>query len=101
MPAAPPETVLPQSWAAPESAEESLRVLPLQCVVCKAEYPPAPIAICERCLGPLEPVYPIARLLPDRTTISNRQHSLWRYSEFLPLEGTPRLSLDTGLTPLV
>jgi threonine synthase len=101
MPAAPTPTVLPQAWAVPEPGGESLRVLPLRCAVCQAEYAPAPIAVCEQCLGPLEPVYPSTRSLPDRATISSREHSLWRYSEFLPLEGAPRLSLDTGLTPLV
>jgi threonine synthase len=58
------------------------------------------VAICERCLGPLEPVYPSTRRLPDRASISSRDHSLWRYREFLPLDGAPRFSLDTGLTPL-
>jgi threonine synthase len=70
-------------------------------VLCQAEYAPAPIAICEQCLGPLEPVYSADRALPDRTTIAERDHSLWRYREFLPLEGRPRLSLDSGMTPLV
>jgi threonine synthase len=69
--------------------------------VCGAEYEAAPAALCERCLGPLEPVYPAARRSPDRATISRRDHSLWRYAEFLPFEGRPTLSLDTGLTPLV
>lgn len=100
MPAAPTHTALPQPRGVPEPVGESLQVLPLHCVVCAAEYPPAPIAICERCLGPLEPVYP-RRALPDRTTISQRNHSLWRYREFLPLEGAPRFSLDSGMTPLV
>jgi threonine synthase len=85
----------------PEAAPDSLRVLPLRCVACQAEYDPAPIAICERCLGPLEPIYPAHRSLPDRGTISRRDRSIWRYAEFLPLEGTARYSLDTGLTPLV
>jgi threonine synthase len=84
----------------PES-EEPLRVLPLHCVVCGAEYDPAPTAICERCLGPLEPLYPAARRLPDRAAIARRDPSLWRYREFLPLDGRPRFSHDTGLTPLV
>jgi threonine synthase len=101
MPATRTPTALPQTRVVPGSRGESLRVLPLHCVVCQAEYAPAPIAICERCLGPLEPVYPANRPLPDRATISRRDHSLWRYREFLPLEGAPRFSLDTGMTPLV
>jgi threonine synthase len=88
-------------WAIAEPVGKTLRVLPLRCVLCQAEYAPAAIAICERCLGPLEPVYPAARTLPDRATISQREHSLWRYREFLPLEGRPRLSLDSGMTPLL
>jgi threonine synthase len=49
----------------------------------------------------LEPVYFPTRQLPDRATISGREHSLWRYREFLPIEGRVRYSLDTGMTPLV
>jgi len=101
MSAAPTSTVLPVDRVAPDPAVQGLQVLPLQCVVCQAEYEPAPVAICERCLGPLEPVYPATRPLPDRATISRRDHSLWRYSEFLPFEGRPRFSLDTGVTPLL
>ena len=101
MPAAPTQTSLPDELVAPARSGETLRVLPLQCAVCRAEYPPDPIAICERCLGPLEPVYPADRALPDRATIAGRDRSLWRYAEFLPFDGRPSLSLDTGLTPLV
>jgi threonine synthase len=100
MPAAPTQAVLPAELVAPRSGE-SLRVLPLQCAVCRAQYQPGPNAICERCLGPLEPVYPAGRTRPDRSTISGRDRSLWRYAEFLPFDGAPSLSLDTGLTPLV
>jgi threonine synthase len=78
-----------------------LKILPLHCAVCHAQYPPAPIAICEQCLGPLEPTYPARVQLPTQTVISQRDHSLWRYREFLPFEGPPRVSLDTGMTPLV
>jgi threonine synthase len=79
---------------------EALHVLPLHCIVCGAEYDPSPVAICERCLGPLEPLYPSPRKLPDHATIAGRDRSLWRYLEFLPFDGSPRWSLDTGLTPL-
>jgi threonine synthase len=100
MPAAPAQSSLLATRSLLESTGESLRALPLRCVVCHAEYPAAPIAICERCLGPLEPVYP-DRDRPSRETIGSRPHSLWRYHEFLPLQGIPRLSLDSGMTPLV
>jgi threonine synthase len=101
MPAAPYGTALLDPTVSPAGPLETLRVLPLHCVVCGAEYAPAPVAICDRCLGPLEPVYSPNRRLPDAATISRRDHSLWRYREFLPLDGPPRYSLDTGMTPLV
>jgi len=77
-----------------------LRVLPLSCVLCGAQYDPAPSAVCEQCLGPLEPVYSRAAP-PTRDLISQREHSLWRYREFLPLAGPPELSRDSGMTPLL
>jgi len=100
MPTAPSLTSRRKHTVVPDPTSEPLRVLPLRCLVCGAEQEPAPVAICERCLGPLEPVYPSTRRLPDRASISRRDHSLWRYREFLPLDGAPRFSLDTGLTPL-
>ena len=81
--------------------EPSLRPLPQACRLCGAKQPPAPVAICEECLGPLEPVYDPDRPLPDADTISSRAPSLWRYREWLPFEGEPVLSLDSGFTPLV
>ena len=79
----------------------TVRALPQRCRICAAESEAAPIAICEQCLGPLEPLYPAVRILPDRATIATRDPSLWRYREWLPFEGAPALSLDTGFTPLV
>jgi threonine synthase len=38
---------------------------------------------------------------PTRSIIARRDHSLWRYREFLPLDGPPVLSPDSGWTPLV
>lgn len=80
---------------------EKLTPLPQRCKLCGAEQDAAPVAICEHCLGPLEPLYPAARILPSRVEIEGRGPSLWRYREWLPFEGEPSLSLDTGFTPLV
>src|SRR6185312_14794346 len=57
--------------------------------------------ICELCLGPLDPVYDAGRALPDAETIACRAPSLWRYKEWLPFDGDPVWSLDSGFTPLV
>jgi threonine synthase len=85
----------------PSLQSESLRPLPQACQLCGAGQPAAPTAICEECLGPLEPVYHPDRVLPDAATIAARPASLWRYREWLPFEGEPTLSLDSGFTPLV
>jgi threonine synthase len=78
-----------------------LTARPLRCRACGGERAPAPVAICEQCLGPLEPVYDPGRPLPDHMTIGLRPPSIWRYHEWLPFDGDPVLSLDTGFTPLV
>lgn len=81
--------------------ETQLQALPLRCRHCATEFPPSPQAICENCLGPLEPVYDPARRLPTRAEIAARAPSLWRYREWLPLTGELAHSPDTGFTPLV
>ncbi len=81
--------------------QRQLRPLPQACRLCGALQPAAPVAICEECLGPLEPVYDPDRPLPDAATIASRPGALWRYREWLPFEGEPVLSLDSGFTPLV
>src|SRR5438874_449498 len=82
-------------------ASPPLTARPLRCRNCGTERAAAPIAICEECLGPLDPVYEPGRPLPARETIAGRPPSLWRYREWLPFDGEPTLSLDTGFTPLV
>src|SRR5215217_6241377 len=95
-------SILPE--AGPSHAASSvaaLRPYAQRCKLCGAENDAAPVAICENCLGPLEPLYPVSRRLPDRATIAARPQSLWRYREWLPFEGDPVASLDTGFTPLI
>jgi threonine synthase len=92
-------TELPARGAVASSP--TLRALPQHCKVCGAEFEAAPEAICGACLGPLEPMYPASRRLPSRAEIASRPPSMWRYREWLPFDGTPTLSQDTGFTPLV
>ena len=70
-------------------ASGGLSPLPLRCRRCGATSAPAPTAICEDCLGPLEPVYDADRALPQRDRIERRPPSLWRYREWLPFTGDP------------
>jgi threonine synthase len=78
----------------------TLRLLPQRCRLCGTESEAAAIATCDECLGPLEPLYPVHRVLPDREDISRRSPNLWRYREWLPFDGEPVHSRDTGFTPL-
>jgi threonine synthase len=73
----------------------------LLCRACGADYPASPTAICEACLGPLEPRYDPGRALPLPAEIGSRAPSLWRYREWLPFTGEPVHARDTGFTPLV
>jgi threonine synthase len=83
------------------AARAPLGILPQKCKLCGAEQEAAAVAICDRCLGPLEPLYPKSRVLPDREDIARRAPNLWRYREWLPFIGEPVHSRDTGFTPLV
>lgn len=83
------------------SAAASLRPLPLVCLACGTEHPAAPTAICRGCLGPLTPRYDPGRWFPGRDAFGGRPFSLWRYHEWLPFQGAPRLSLGVGWTPLL
>jgi threonine synthase len=60
--------------------------------------------VCERCFGPLEVAY-AARTDADPASLKRRiqagPHSLWRYSDFLPVQAPPRGLLPAGWTPLM
>ena len=98
--APPSPTVTTGGAGAPDTHHGLARPLPLRCRLCAAPHEPAPTAICEHCLGPLEPAYDAERSLPTTREIAGRAPSLWRYREWLPFAGTPAVSLDTGFTPL-
>ena len=63
----------------------------LQCRECQAEYPLDARYVCERCFGPLEVGYAHGRLAEDvpglRRRIQGGPQNIWRYADFLPLEG--------------
>lgn len=75
----------------------------LKCRECGREYPIEPIYVCEFCFGPLEVVYDykrIARVI-NKKKIQQREKSLWRYKELLPIEGEPVAGINAGFTPFI
>ena len=47
--------------------------------LCKAVFPAEAIYVCDKCLGPLEPVYDYSAIHLTREQISKRPKNLWRY----------------------
>jgi len=73
----------------------------LECHLCKTRFPAEALYACDRCLGPLEPVYDYAAITVSRDEIARRPKNLWRYRELLPIAGEPRTGFHSGFTPLV
>jgi threonine synthase len=76
----------------------------LSCKECKTTYPLEARYVCEECFGPLEVVYaPRSAADPDalKRRIQAGPHSLWRYSDFLPVAAPPKGTLSAGWTPLL
>ncbi len=57
--------------------------------------------VCDKCLGPLEPVYDYSAIRLTREEVERRPKNLWRYRELLPIAGRPRTGFNSGFTPLV
>ncbi len=76
----------------------------LRCKECKTTYPLDARYVCELCFGPLEVAY-APRTDADPAALRRRiqagPHSLWRYSDFLPVQAPARNTLPAGWTPLL
>ena len=75
----------------------------LECSMCGVAFPAEALYVCDQCLGPLEATYDEdgIRRHVTREVIESRPKNLWRYREFLPIEGEPRTGFHSGYTPLV
>jgi threonine synthase len=73
----------------------------LQCHLCQATFPAEATYVCDKCLGPLEPIYDYRAIALTRDQIERRPKNLWRYRELLPITGEPRTGFNSGFTPLV
>ncbi|HEX8464134.1 MAG TPA: threonine synthase [Abditibacterium sp.] len=79
------------------------RLKGLKCRECGQTYEIAPKHVCELCFGPLEVQYDYGVIagLTSREKIARGPRSIWRYQDFLPVEGTPQVDLGAGYTPLI
>lgn len=77
-------------------------VVSLRCRECHARFPLKGVHVCEACLGPLEVEYDYSamRKTLTRASIEARPRNLWRYIDLLPIDGTPKVGLHSGWTPL-
>ncbi|MBM4124681.1 MAG: threonine synthase [Nitrospira sp.] len=78
----------------------------LTCRECGKEYPTTAIHVCELCFGPLEVKYNYDEIKKtiSRKTIEAGPHSMWRYHDLLPVEGTVDHAVigpHAGFTPMV
>jgi threonine synthase len=78
----------------------------LTCRECGADYGLEARYVCDACFGPLEVAYEhdIGDIDHARRRIQGGPQNIWRYHDFLPLEGAQprtRTGLPAGCTPLV
>jgi len=73
----------------------------LRCHLCQTAFPATALWVCDKCLGPLEPVYDYDAIKLTREEIESRPKNIWRYRELLPITGEPKTGLHSGFTPLV
>lgn len=74
----------------------------LKCRECGRTSEPGAASVCEYCFGPLDVDYNYGRIskLVTKKRIRKGPASIWRYIEFLPLDGTRLIDLSPGFTPL-
>jgi threonine synthase len=75
----------------------------LRCRSCGHELGLDATGACQKCWGPLDPVYDFDELRPrlTREAIAAGPPSLWRYGALLPVETPDEPRLPPGFTPLV
>ena len=75
----------------------------LKCRLCNRLFPIAATNFCEDDFGPLEVDYDYEALAEavSKSKIEARPFTMWRYQEFLPLEGDPTVGFNVGGTPLL
>ncbi len=88
---------------ATEEEKNAVPAISLRCRVCGTDHELAPVAVCPKDFGPLDPVYDLDALRGrlTRERIEAGPPSIWRYRDLLPVGAPADPQLPPGLTPLV
>lgn len=75
----------------------------LKCKECGRTFEPGAVSVCEYCFGALDVDYNYERItkLVTKKRIRRNNPDIWRYSDFLPLDGPNFVDLSPGFTPLL
>jgi threonine synthase len=75
----------------------------LRCRECGRDYAVEPINVCDFCFGPLEVVYDYKAMakVVSRKRIAEGPLTIWRYQDFLPVDGANAVDIHAGFTPLI
>jgi threonine synthase len=75
----------------------------LRCRICETQLALDPVGVCNRCFGPLDPVYDRdeQRRTVSRESIEAGPPNIWRYAQLLPVAPPAEQRLAPGNTPLV
>ena len=79
-----------------------MKVEALKCRICGKEFPPEALYTCDNCFGPLEVKYNWDWIHDhaSKEKIEKGPNSLWRYRDFLPVNGEP-VDLGAGFTRFI
>jgi threonine synthase len=74
----------------------------IHCFACETSHDPrALLGVCTKCGMPLRVDYDLSSVRVTLAQLRDREPTLWRYREVLPLDATDAVSLAEGFTPLL
>ena len=73
----------------------------LKCRKCSKQFDVDLKYVCDDCFNPFDVIYDFEKIKLTKETIKNREKSLWRYFELLPLRNKNNIiDIGAGYTPV-